>query len=225
MAVSHLGSAPRGVLNVNAPVSFGVRHVGPAIPAFMARYPELSVELVLNDRVVDLVEEGFDVGIRIVRLRDSTLIARRLAPARRILCAAPDYLAVHGMPRSPEDLAEHECLLYSHQASVDRWGFTGPEGEREVRVHGRLRVNNGDALLEAAMSGLGIILLPSFICAEALRGGRLVRLLPAWTERSGAAVHAVYPANRNLSPKVRAFVDFLVERFGPAPYWDVGLDP
>ncbi len=161
-AVTHLSSAPRGTLKVNAPMSFGVRHVAPVLPAFMKKYPELAVELDLNDREVDLVEEGYDMALRIVRLRDSSLIARRLAPSRNILCAAPEYLARRGVPRFLEDLAGHECLLYSYQVAGDNWSFQAPGGKRRVRVSGRLRANSGDALLQAALGGLGIVLLPSF---------------------------------------------------------------
>ncbi len=221
--VTHLSTAPRGILKVNAPMSFGVRHVAPALPAFMKEYPELAVALDLNDRVVDLVEEGYDLALRIVRLRDSSLIARRLAPSRSILCAAPDYLARRGVPQGLEDLADHECLLYSYQATGDSWRFQGPGGERQIRVSSRLRANSGDALLQAALGGLGIVLLPSFICHEDVRCGRLVQLLPEWNERSGIDINAVFPANRNLSPKVRVFIDFLATRFGPFPYWDAGL--
>lgn len=222
-AVTHLSSAPRGVLRVNAPMSFGVRHVAPALPAFMKDYPELAVELDLNDRVVDLVEEGYDMAVRIVGLRDSSLVARRLAPSWNILCAAPDYLARHGTPGSLEDLAGHECLLYSYQTTGDSWHFQGPGGERRIRLSSRLRANSGDALLQAAAGGLGIVLLPSFICHQEVRGGRLVQVLPEWSARSGIDINAVYPANRNLSPKVRVFIDFLAARFGPRPYWDQGL--
>lgn len=221
--VTHLAAAPRGTLKVNAPMSFGFRHVGPWLPDFMARYPELAVELVLNDRVVDLVEEGFDLGIRIATLADSSLIARRLAPSRRVLCAAPAYLERHGVPLSIEDLRDHECLLYSYQTSGDIWRLSGPGGERALAVRGRLRVNNGDALLAAAVGGLGITLLPSFICSEALRAREVVQVLPEWNETAASAIHAVFPANRNLSPKVRVFVDYLATRFGSMPYWDAGL--
>lgn len=224
LAVTQLAAAPRGRLKVNAPMSFGVREVGPALPEFMACYPELSVELVLNDRVVDLVEEGFDIAVRIARLGDSSLIARRLAPCRHVLCAAPDYLAVRGTPRSVEDLKEHDCLQYSYQHSGEAWHLSGPGGEQQVRVRGRLRVNNGDALLTAALGGLGVALLPSFICGDDLRAGRLVHLLAEWGGPAETAVYAVYPASRNLSPKVRVLVDFLAARFGPMPSWDRSLD-
>lgn len=222
-AVTHLAAAPRGVLRVNAGMSFGIRHVGPALPDFMTRYPELSVELDLNDRFVDLVDEGYDLAVRIARLEESSLIARRLAPSRRVLCAAPSYLERRGAPVGLDDLRNHDCLLYAYQTSGDHWRFWGPGGERQVRVRGRLRVNNGDALAQAAIGGLGIALLPSFICGEDLRAGRLVQLLPEWNERSDAAVFAVFAASRNLSLKVRVFVDFLAGRFGERPYWDEGL--
>lgn len=224
-AVSRLASAPRGRLKVNAPMSFGVRHLAPALPDFMARYPELNVDLTLNDRVVDLVEEGFDLAIRIARLAESSLIARRLAPNRLVLCAAPSYLAAHGAPRAVEDLKGHECLLYSYQTAGDAWRLCGPGGERRLAVTGRLRINNGDALLAAALGGLGVALLPCFICGQDLRAGRLIQVLPAWSGPADTAIAAVYPASRNLSPKVRVFVDFLTERFSGTPYWDRDLVP
>jgi len=222
-AVTHLSAAPRGVLRVNAPMSFGQRHIAPALPAFMAEFPELAVELDLNDRAVDLIEEGYDVALRIMRLTDSSLIARRLAPSRSILCAAPAYLERRGTPLRPEDLARHDCLVYSYQSSGKHWVFQGPGGARRVRVPGRLRANNGEALLQAALGGLGIALLPSFICGEAVRAGQLRQLMPEWNERGEIDVNLVYPANRNLSPKVRVFIDYLAARFGEHPYWDEGL--
>jgi DNA-binding transcriptional LysR family regulator len=224
-AVSHLASAPRGRLKVNAPMSFGVCHLGPALPDFLARYPELTVELTLNDRVVDLIEEGFDIAIRIAPLTETSLVARRLAPNRSLLCAAPAYLKARGRPGSVAELSHHACLLYSYQAVGDLWSLKGPEGERRVRVSGPLRVNNGDAILAAALGGLGIALLPGFICGDDLRAGRLVRILPDWGLTPQRDISAVYPAARHLSPKVRVFIDFLVERFGGTPYWDQGLDP
>jgi DNA-binding transcriptional LysR family regulator len=224
-AVTRLASAPRGRLRVNAPMSFGVRHISPALPEFLGRYPELAVDLTLNDRVVDLVEEGFDVGVRIARLADSSLVARRLAPSRSVLSAAPAYLEARGVPRALDQLEHHACLIYSYQATGEAWRLTGPEGERRLKVSGPLRVNNGDALLAAALGGLGVALLPCFICGDDLRAGRLVRVLPDWEASADSAVSAVYPAARHLSPKVRAFVDFLAERFGDKPYWDQGIDP
>ena len=221
-AVSRLAAAPRGTLRVNAPVSFGVLHLMPALPDLLARYPELRIDVTLNDRVVDLVEEGFDVGIRIAVLEDSSLVARRLAANRRIVAASPAYVAASAMPEAPEDLAAHDCLIYAYQAGGPVWQLQGPGGRRSVRVKGKLEANNGDALLAAAVGGLGIVFLPSFICGDALRAGRLVRLLPDWADED-SAVHAVYPAARNLSPKVRVFVDFLAERCAATPYWDRGI--
>lgn len=224
-AVTHLGAAPRGRLNVGAPMSFGLRHISPVLPLLLGRCPELTVDLALNDRFVDLVEEGFDVGVRIAHLKDSSLVARRLAPSRNVLCAAPEYLAAHGMPRTVEDLTAHECLLYSYQASGGKWRFVGPGGRREMRVRGRLRANSGESLLAAALAGYGIVRLPTFICGDALRDGRLIRLLPEWGDPQETAINAIYPASRNLSPKVRVFIDFLVEQFGgEVPYWDRDLN-
>jgi DNA-binding transcriptional LysR family regulator len=222
-AVTHLAMAPRGVLRVNAPMSFGFLHVGPALPDFLSACPELSLDLTLNDRMVDLVEEGYDMAVRIGVLPDSSLVARRLAPCRLLPCAAPDYLAARGRPALPEELGRHDCLVYSYRSGGLQWHFRGPEGVRRIKVAGRLRVNNGDALLAAALGGLGVALLPSFIAGEALRAGRLERLLPGWREAEEPSVYAVYPAGRNLSPKVRVLVDFLAARFGDPPYWDEGI--
>ena len=222
-AVTHLAAAPRGVLRVNAPMSFGVLHVAPALPALLEACPELSLDLTLNDRRVDLVEEGYDLAIRIGALGDSSLIARRLAPSHRVLCAAPTYLAKRGRPEAPEDLAAHECLVYSYQAAGQAWHLSGPAGEKRVKIAGRLKVNNGDALLAAALTGLGIAFLPGFIAGDALRAGRLEQLLPEWRDAEETKVYAVYPAGRQVAPKVRAFIDFLAVRFGDPPYWDQGL--
>ncbi len=228
-AVTHLAAAPRGRLSVSAPMSFGVRHLSPVLPVLLGRCPELTIDLALNDRLVDLVEEGFDVGIRIAHLKESSLIARRLAPSRQVLCASPEYLAAHGRPQSVEDLKNHDCLLYSYQASGEVWRFSGPSGSdcpgrHKLRVHGRLRANSGGSLLASALAGFGIARLPSFICGDALRAGRLVRLLPEWSDPQEPVINAIYPASRNLSPKVRVFIDFLVEQFGGGvPNWDRNL--
>lgn len=220
-SVSQLQAAPRGRLRVNAPMSFGFLHLAPAIPDFLARYPEVEVDMTMNDRFVDLVDEGFDVAVRIARLADSSLVARKLAPARRVVCASPAYLEAHGVPQSPDDLKDHECLCYTNVALSDEWRFTGPDGRPwPVEVKGRLRANNGDALRAAALKGLGVINQPSFIVGGDLQSGTLVSVLTEFTPQE-SAVHAVYPHSRHLSPKVRAFVDFLADRFGPRPYWDL----
>ena len=218
-AVGQLQAAPAGVLRVNAPVTFGSMHLAPAIPEFLARHPGVSVDLTLNDRMVDLVEEGFDVAIRIARLADSSLVARKLAPMRAVMVASPAYLARYGTPVRLADLAGHECMNYAYAAAGDEWRAAGPEGEDAMRVTGRLRANNGEVLLAAALAGGGIAMLPTFIAGAALASGRLVQVLPAWDNRT-AAIHAVWPSGRHPSPKLRAFVDFLAERFGPKPYWE-----
>lgn len=223
-AVARLAAGPRGVLRVNAPMSFGVRHLGPCLPEFLRRCPELAIDLTLNDRRVDLIEEGFDLAVRIGALEDSSLVARRLAPSHRVVAAAPSYLAAHGQPDSPGDLTGHSCLRYTYQSAGAEWRFRGPGGLRRVKVSGPLGANNGDVLHTALLDGLGIGFLPTFFVGPDLRAGRLRRLLPEWRDAQDAAIHAVYPANRNLSPKVRVFIDYLAERFGDRPSWDEGLD-
>ncbi len=222
-AVSNLAEAPHGLLKLNAPMSFGFLHLARAIPEFHARYPQIVVDAVMNDRFVDLIEEGYDLAIRIGGLRDSSLIARRLAPSRALLCASPDYLARRGEPRQPAELAEHDCLIYSNVDQRDLWRFQGPRGPLRVKVKGPFLANNGDALCSAALAGMGIALLPSFIVSPHLLSGRLVPVMCGFP-LGEQGIYAVYPHHRNLSVKVRAFVDFLIERFGPEPYWDQGLE-
>jgi DNA-binding transcriptional LysR family regulator len=219
--VSRLHAEPRGTLRVNMPMSFGIRHVAPALAEFMARYPELRVAMELTDRRVDMIEEGVDLAIRIAELPDSSLIARRLAPARRAVCASPDYWKCHVRPRDPAELTGHNCLIYTYLAEQREWRFKGPKGPLSVRVSGSLEANNGDALRDAALAGLGVYLAPTFIIGEDLRAGRLEEVLADYQD-SRLSVYAVYPHRQHLSAKVRAFVDFLVERFGPEPYWDRG---
>ena len=220
-SVGRLQAAPRGRLRVAAPMSFGVLHLAPALPAFLERYPEIDLDMAMNDRFVDLVEEGFDLAVRIGRLADSSLVARRLAPLRRVLCASPAFLAVHGTPRTPDDLARLPCLGYSNLLPQEDWSFADPVSGRPwpVRIKARLRVNNGDALRLAALAGVGLAPLPSFLVGPDLAAGTLVPLLDPYLRQEGA-IHAVYPPARPLLPKVRAFVDFLAERFGPRPYWE-----
>jgi DNA-binding transcriptional LysR family regulator len=213
---------PRGTLRISAPVSFGVTHVAPALAAFLAAHPGLRGDLALNDRVVDVVEEGFDLAVRIGRLPDSMLIARRLAVARLAVIASPGYLSRHGRPTQPEDLVGHNCLTYAYAASRDEWRFVGKNGARSVAVQGSLRANNGDALREAVLGDLGIALLPTFLCGDDIRRGRVQCLLDGWPPEE-IYVHAVYPPGRHVAAKVRQFVDFLVERFGPEPPWDAWM--
>lgn len=204
---------PRGRLKVNAPMSFGFLHLGPLLPEFLARHPGITVELILNDRFVDLLEEGFDVALRIGRLADSSLIARRLAAARSVCAASETYLAGAGVPTRPEDLARHNCLCYSWRQAPDDWTFLRAGEETTVRVAGNLWANNGDALRAAACAGLGVVYLPDFILMDDIDGGRLQALLPEWATPE-IPIHAVFPPQRHPSAKLRAFVDFLVERLG-----------
>ena len=219
-SVTHLAGGVRGRLRINAPMSFGILHLAPALPAFQARHPELAVELILNDRRVDLIEEGFDVGLRIGGLPSSSLIARRLAGSRPAVCASPDYLARNGRPETPEDLRNHHCLLYSYLDPPKLWRFQSAGGARRVTVEGPLETNNGEALLQAALAGLGITRLPSFIVGPALCDGRLIELLKDWQDPREPAIYVVYPERRHLAPKVRAFVDFVAERITDPPPWE-----
>ena len=188
----------------------------------MAAHPDVAVELTLNDRIVDLVEEGYDVAVRIARLADSSLIARRLAPCRFVVCASPGYLKRHGQPEHPADLAQHNCLSYSYSAASDEWRLDGPDGSASVQLKGTLQANNGDALCAAAVAHAGIAILPTFITGSDMIAGRLIPILTQY-QIPEAAIYAVYPSDRHLSPKVRSFVDFLVRRFGDHPPWDVWM--
>ena len=212
-------SVPRGTLRVTSSVIFGARHLGAAISDYLKRHPQVQVELSLNERVVDLVDEGFDLAIRVGARVDPGLVARRVTPVRVLACASPAYLKTHGAPREPEDLSGHNCLVYAHPVHQGGWHFKRGDEERTVPVSGTLRGNNGVALVGAAVEGLGVVFEPSFLVYEALREGKLVQLLPEW-ESEKLWVYAVYPNRKFLAPKVRSFIDFLVERFGPEPYWD-----
>jgi DNA-binding transcriptional LysR family regulator len=210
---------PRGLLRLNAPVSFGTRQIAPLLAEFTQRHPRVTVELGLNDRLVDLVEEGWDLAIRIGNLTNSSLIARRIAPCRIVVCAAPSYLGARGTPRTVASLADHNCLGYtlSQRTPIDRWVFGADVG---VQISGNLRANNGDALRAAAIAGQGIIHQPTFIVADDIREGRLVALpLDQPTVELGG-IYAVYLPDRHPPARVRAFIDFIASRFAPEPPWD-----
>jgi DNA-binding transcriptional LysR family regulator len=211
---------PRGVLRLNVPVAFGTRQIAPLLPEFTARYPRVAIELGLNDRLVDLAEEGWDLAIRIGNLSSSSLIARRLAPCRVVVCAAPSYLQACGKPTTVANLTEHNCLGYTlSQTSVDRWVF-GERGEINVRVSGNLRANNGEALRAAAIAGQGVIYQPTFIVADDLRAGTLVALTLDQPPIELGGIYAVYLHDRQPPAKVRAFIDFIAMKFAPDPPWD-----
>jgi DNA-binding transcriptional LysR family regulator len=204
---------PRGTLKLTCPISFGVRHVAPLVAAFAARHPELRFDVQLSDRFVDLVEEGFDLAIRIGESPTQNLIARKLGETCLVPCAAPSYLREHGAPGSPADLAGHACLTYEYLPQRNTWRFRDQAGaEHAVRVAGPMHANNGEMLAAAAAEGIGIALEPDFIVAADLAAGRLVRILKDYAP-TPTGIYAVYPSRRHLSAKVRAFVDFLAERF------------
>lgn len=217
---------PRGVLRLNAPVAFGARQIAPLLSEFARRCPLVLVELGLNDRLVDLAEEGWDLAIRIGSLSDSSLIARRIAPCTNVVCAAPSYLGARGTPRTVASLAEHNCLGYtlSRLVGADRWAF-GPHGDVSVSISGNLRSNNGDALRAAALAGQGLIYQPTFYVADDLRAGTLVALTLDQPTIGLGGIYAVYLPDRHPPAKVRAFIDFVATRFAPEPPWDRDLVP
>ena len=222
LQVSRLHEEPRGVLKINAPMSFGTLYLGGAIAELMTRYAELRVELTLNDRFVDPIEEGVDVTVRIGELTDSSLVARKLAPARRVLVASPDYLQRHGMPQAPEDLAHHRGLNYGHTTTLQRWQLTRDGAEIVVPIASCLCSNNGEVLRAAALAGNGIALLPTFIVGPDVKAGRL-RVVLAEFAPAPHGIYALYAPNRYLAAKTRLLIDFLVARFGTSPAWDDGL--
>lgn len=210
---------PRGTIKLTTSVNFGVRQVAPAIAAFLARHAEVRFDVSLSDRVVDLVEEGLDLAVRIGGTGSENLVARKLGETRLVPCASAEYLKAHGVPRSPEDLACHNCFTYEYLTPRNVWRFRDAAGnERAVRVSGNLHSNNGDLLAEAAAQGAGIAFEPAFIVGPEVRAGRLVRLLPEFVAPP-MPIYAVYPSRKHLSAKVRVFVDFLAERYAHAPDW------
>jgi DNA-binding transcriptional LysR family regulator len=213
---------PRGRLRISAPVPFSTAHLAPALAEFQKQHPRVELELNLNDRRVDLVEEGFDLAIRISQLTDSSMMARKIAPCRMVAVASPAYLAAIGAPEVPGDLARHECLRYTLTPNSEAWEFERDGTTTQVPAHSRLATNNGDFIAAAACASMGIARLPTFIVAEQIRDGRLTRILPQWV-LPPLAVYAVYPNTRTLPAKTRRLIDFLVERFGSEPYWDSGI--
>ncbi|MBT4890127.1 MAG: LysR family transcriptional regulator [Rhodospirillales bacterium] len=218
-SVADLHSTPRGTLRINAPVNFGGRYLADAVADFMKTHSELNVELDLNDRLVDVVDEGFDVVIRITSMPDSSLFARKISPFRRVICATPEYWRKHGKPEHPSELTNHNCLLYTYLLTGNEWSFDGPDGTFNVKITGSFKANNGDVLVSAASNGLGVLAAPTFIAHDAVKEGILEPVLMDYTETK-ASIYAVYPHSRHLSAKVRLFVDFLIERYSPEPPWD-----
>ena len=220
LAATRLQAEVRGLLRINAPMSFGTLHLARAVADFMEKYPDLRIQLLLSDQQVDPVQEGFDVTLRIADLPTSSMIARRIAPARRAICASPSYLARHGTPKHPDDLRGHACLTYGHLATGNQWKLTGPDGDHWIAIPWTLCTNNAEVLRDAAVQGRGIALLPTFIAGADFQQGRLATILTGY-QVPEISIYAIYPETRHLSLKVRVFIDFLVERFGGRPYWDL----
>jgi len=202
--------AVKGLLKINVPVSFGLLELAARWPAFMSAYPDVELDITLADRVVDLVEEGYDLAVRIARLPNSSLISRKLALARMVLCASPGYLKKHGKPKHPSELADHAVLSYSLLSTGDHWEFDGPKGKVAVTVKPIMRTNSGDTCIAAARKNRGIVFQPSFMVSADLQSGALVELMPQYRSLE-FGIYAVYPTRQHVSPKVRAMIDFLVK--------------
>jgi DNA-binding transcriptional LysR family regulator len=219
--IGRLQGEPRGTLRISAPVYFGVHHLAPLLSEYLARHRDVDADVQLDDRLVDIVGDGFDLAIRVSALEDSALVGRRLAPCHIALCASPDYWERHGRPEVPADLAAHNCFVYSNLSSPGVWRFRDPGGhEIAVTVGGRLRFNNTEMARAAALQGLGVIWVPTFYVGDELRSGRLMRALADYRPAREVSIWAVYPARDHLPVKVRLLIDLLAERFGPEPWWD-----
>jgi len=211
---------PHGRLTMSAPTSFGILQLNEVIPQYLKQYPQVQISLSLADRFIDVVSEGFDLVLRIAELEDSSLIARKIAPCKRVLCASPTYLSKNGEPKVPQDLTNHQCLIYSNELKPDTWVLHGPDKTETIKVNGSVCADNGDILKTAALRGLGITLLPTFIVGSDLLAGRLQQVLPDYCPPE-ISIYAVFPSRRYLSAKVRTFIDFLSDFFGDKPDWDL----
>lgn len=207
----------RGTLRISAPTSFGRVHVAPHLKSFMDAHPDITLNLILSDTFVDIVGEGFDLAIRIGELIDSSLVARKLAPVRRILCASSRYIEQHGMPETVDDLQHHRCLPAHNQ---EPWKLEGPSGTLSYRAEGRLVTNSSEVVREAVLGGMGIALRSTWDVGPDLKSGRLIQVLPEWEGLRSLAVSAVYPSRQFLPAKVRTFIDYLAGIYGPVPYWE-----
>lgn len=224
LSVTQLEADPRGTLRLNLPTAFGRAHIVPMLPDFLRQYPDLAIDLSLTDAFADLIEEGIDLAIRIGELQDSSLVARKLAPNFRVLCASPAYFKNRGRPQTPDDLRHHDCLIYKRGNDRPVWHFRDPGGDIEdVQVSSHFQTNNTEALVTMTLEGQGLAVMPTWLVGGDLAEGRLETALDAYTVSPTAldtGIYAVFPYNRHLSPKVRAFVDALVARFTPTPPWE-----
>lgn len=220
MEVSTLQQTPRGRLRFNCPMSFGILHIASALGEFRKICPDVSIDMNLEDRRVDLIEEGYDLAIRIGELPDSSLVARRLGPCKHVLCASPAYLQQHGTPRTPDELKQHHCLTYGYHDSPREWRLLAPDGRYiNVPINSTMHMNNSLALREAVLADAGIVLTPTFIVGPDIQSARLQQLLPNYRMLE-LSIYAVYPERKHLSPKVRAFIEFMLKRINATPYWD-----
>lgn len=208
---------PQGTIRVTAPASFGRMHIVPALKQFVAENPQLKVDLRQSDSIVDMVEGGFDIAIRNASLTDSTLVARKLANDKRIICASPEYLSRYGEPKTPEELLEHECI---NLIGIDHWDFVTPDGVKKIRPKGAIRIDNGESVRDSCVNGVGLTICSIWCAHEELKAGNLVQVLKDYPLASDTAIWAVYPSSRLLAPKVRAFIDFFVNHYGDQPYWE-----
>jgi len=220
--VSRRNTKPRGVLKITMPTTFSRLHIAPYVGRFLSRYPAIELDVQLTDNFVDIIREGFDLAIRIGELEDSTLVARKIAPDNRVICASPAYLEKHSTPTSLDDLNLHNCLSAGAQ---DTWRLEGPQGQCHVRTNGNVRSNSGEFIQEALRAGLGLGLRSTWDIGPALKSGELKVVLPQYRGSSNVAIYAVYPCREFMPAKVNVFIEFLAELYGPEPYWDKGLDP
>ena len=220
--VTGISGSPKGVLRINAPMSFGNKWIGPALSSFQKKYPDIEIDITLSDRQIDIVEEGYDATIRITRPSDSSLVARKVSPCRFLLAAAPQYLSFFGTPETIEDLKHHNCLLYRYRPNHNLWSFHRDQQEITVKVSGSLITNNGELLYSAGISGIGVVMLPTCILFKAVQHGELIPLLTDYSIQQ-ASIYVVYPTNRLLSEKVRIFSEFMIKYFAGTPQWDQSI--
>ena len=216
--VAEAGSSPRGLVRLHCGSTFGTHQLAPAIPRFQALHPAVGIDMHISDERLDTMQEGVDVAIRIGPLEESSLVARRICNLERVICASPAYLERHGRPRTPDDLQQHNCLWITSLPALRRWPFDTDDGIRVVNVEGNIVTNNAETVLQLALAGVGVTRMSDVVVAEAIRNGSLVAILNDWHHVEPVPLFATYPSGRNLSPKVRAMVDFLVAEFGSAPW-------
>ncbi len=217
--VSILQGSPRGVLRINAPHSFGIMHIAPNLTALKALHPELSINLNMDDKKVDMIKDDFDLTIRITQQLDGNLIAKKMAPCKHVIVSAPEYIQKNGFPKSPEALIHHNIITYQYQQSPNEWALKSAKGSKTISIESQTQMNNSLAIREAVLSGLGIARMPTFVVGKDIKDGRLIRLLPEY-ELLELSIYIMYPDRQFLAPKVRAFIDFFSTLYQVSPPWD-----